>query len=748
MPGGGISLSGTSDDFGLALPADSSTVLSFSGTTLVTQPESVGEIIITGTAGFADTITASGVGGTALLIDAGGIGSFQAASAVTLGANAVIGNAGGAGTLEIATGDFQIGSAGSSANLVIASSSLAAGSVADITGGLTVMGDLLLGVSAAAQLDLSGDLTAIATTIDAAGTLIASGNASASFGGLVDAGRLVLGGNAEANATNLILTGALQLGGQSTLSGLSSAVIGGAGSLTVGHGAEFSTGELNEIGGGVSVAGTLLVGGNLQVGAVITLSGGTLGAAAATLESGGVLSGYGEVVLGAGTLLAAGNIVASGGTLVLDGDVAISGGSIAIAGGAALELVDGAAGTILFTGVNSELIINDIGLDSASVSGMVGHDVIDLAGVAPSLVSYAGGVISVRNGGTTLGQFSLGAASGQPAVQVVSDGAGGALITLGGEMACFARGTRLLTPSGYVPVEMFKPGDPIITHAGARKPVRWVGRRVETGCRGQGDMRPVVVLPDALGEGCPSREIRLSPSHAVFLHGVLVPVMHLVNGATIIRERKNGAVTYYHIELDRHDLVLADRLPVETYRDTGNRAQFQHALGSAGHAREACAPLVTNGPKLAEIRRVLHGLAIQAGFTTAREPALYGLVRDMKLFPKIVLQKQKTSVHFTLPPDAERLMLFAQAAAPADTDPDSDDWRELGICLRQPRAARDRLHLGRGWYDMAEGDAGFWMGGNGEVLVPPGTTGLTLNLAATAQRWQHPAAIDFQPPGF
>jgi hypothetical protein len=116
------------------------------------------------------------------------------------------------------------------------------------------------------------------------------------------------------------------------------------------------------------------------------------------------------------------------------------------------------------------------------------------------------------------------------------------------------------------------------------------------------------------------------------------------------------------------------------------------------------------------------------------------MVRDLRLLPEILRQKTATVARFTLPPAAGRLMLIAQTAPPADTDPDSDDRRELGICLRPPRGKQ--LRLGAGWYDKAAGDAGLWMGAGGELFVPPGMTALTLHLAAVAQRWQPPADID------
>ena len=717
--------------------------IDFAGTlTLVSQPLDVGEIIISGAADFTDHATATGIAGVALLIDGGGTGYFEAASQATLGSNVTIGDAGGAGTLIVATTDFLIGAAGSTANLVIGGGSLAAGSVAEISGAVTVSGDVLLGVSAASALELSGDLMAAATTIGPGGILSAGGSASASLGGLVDAGQLLLQGSAEANASNLILTGVLDLGGQSGLSGLSSAVIGAAGSLAVGQGASFGTGELNLIGGNISVAGAVQVAGNLVSAAMLTLDGGTLTAAAATLSS-GTLEGFGDLVLNNGTLAGrGGEIIASGGTLALDGNVTMSSGSLAIAAGAALDLAAEAAGTVTFSGTNAELIIGDLHGDAISVAGMAGHDVIDLPGIAPSLVSYAGGVITAG----TIGSFALSVASGQPAVEIISDGHGGALITLGGEMACFAHGTRLLTPNGYKPVQAFAPGDPIITQAGAKKPVRWIGRRVvEIGARAPADLRPVIVMQGALGPGIPSRPIRLSPSHAVFIDGVLVPVMHLVNGATILRDRKTGPVTYYHLELDRHELVMADGLLLETYLDTGNRGQFEQETGRRGTATQSCAAVITGGPQLVRIRRQLHDLALQAGFTTSREPELYALAKGAKHLPETFCARGRQVARFSLDPDAGRILLVARSAAPADTDPDSDDRRELGICLRPPRKA-EQLRLGAGWYQKAAGDAGIWMGGSGELHIPPGATALTLHLAAVAQSWRAPPAIDFLEP--
>ena len=738
-----IDAGGTVSSFS-TVPTDEQTVL-FAGSApaseLVTAPAAPGAVDVSGTADFADALAIGGIGGTALSIDGNAV--FDAGSDVTLAANASIGGAGGAGTLGIVTPDFMIGSATQNADLVVGGNSAAAGSAVEITGALTDMGDIVLGQQAAARLDLSGTLSAIETTIGASGTLTASGSAAAAFGDLADSGTLALRDQAQGTAQQLVLSGQLALGGGTALSGLSSAVIANGGALILASGASLSASGLNELGGSVLDAGALQIAGNLVADSAITLAGGLAAAAAATIASGAVLSGYGDVVAVSRIALTGGEILASGGLLTLDGDVTMSnGGSIVIAGGSALDLMRGAAGgAISFAGTAAVLTVNDLSFDSSAVTGMLAGDVIDLVGVPPAQLSDVDGTIAATDGsGNFLGSFALSTAKAQPAVTFVSDNEGGALITLGGEMACFARGTRLLTPNGYVPVEDFKPGDPIITRLGIRRAVRWIGRRnMELGLQARQDARPILVLPGAMGPGMPSRQVRLSPSHAVLIDGVLVPVMHLVNGATVLREPKRGTVTYFHIELDRHDLLMAEGLPVESYLDSNNRGEFTHEQGIRGNNRKSCAPLVTGGARLARIRRRLHEITLAAGFVLEHKPRLQAVLGDDLLEPRLSISGAMHLAGFELPRNAERLLLLAPTAAPAETDPNSGDRRELAVCLRQPRAKPQRLRLGSGWYAQAPGDAGIWMSGSGEVFLPPHRGELTLRLTAVAQSWRRAA---------
>lgn len=133
---------------------------------------------------------------------------------------------------------------------------------------------------------------------------------------------------------------------------------------------------------------------------------------------------------------------------------------------------------------------------------------------------------------------------------------------------CFVRGTRILTPEGEVEIEWLQPGDLVTTAAGTAKPIRWIGHRsiaVED-LRDMVECLPVKVQRFALSESGPHRDLYLSAGHSIYIDGVLVPVGHLVNDRTITRcgAPEVGALEYYHIELDNHDVIVAEGAPCES----------------------------------------------------------------------------------------------------------------------------------------------------------------------------------------
>ena len=152
-----------------------------------------------------------------------------------------------------------------------------------------------------------------------------------------------------------------------------------------------------------------------------------------------------------------------------------------------------------------------------------------------------------------------------------------------GPAPCFLRGTRILTERGEIPVEALRAGeDRVITRDGRPAQVVWIGWRELDGARHPRpqDVMPVRVLAGALAPGQPRRDLRLSPDHALALGGVLIPVRYLLNGATVVQEARPGRIAYYHVELDRHDILLAEGTAAESYLDTGNRGAFTEGAGA------------------------------------------------------------------------------------------------------------------------------------------------------------------------
>jgi collagen type I/II/III/V/XI/XXIV/XXVII alpha len=187
--------------------------------------------------------------------------------------------------------------------------------------------------------------------------------------------------------------------------------------------------------------------------------------------------------------------------------------------------------------------------------------------------------------------------------------------------ACFAAGTRIRTSRGDVAVEALAVGDLVVTVSGALRPIIWLGsRHVDCARHGRPSaVHPVRIRAGAFSLGLPLRDLTLSPDHAVFVEGVLIPVKHLINGYTITQMAVDS-VTYFHIELESHDVVLAEGLTCETYLDTGDRSSFStdgdvtvlHPLWGS-EARDIAlviealsyAPLRVAGPEVARIRASL-----------------------------------------------------------------------------------------------------------------------------------------------
>jgi hypothetical protein len=316
--------------------------------------------------------------------------------------------------------------------------------------------------------------------------------------------------------------------------------------------------------------------------------------------------------------------------------IVTSGGSAyaaVIGAGGTLDLGSGAvAGSGLnFAGPGAVLDIGGTALPTTAISGFAPGDRIDLTDIVPGAapsgsIDSATDTLHVSAGGAS---YALTLAPGNYAgetVRVTGDTGSGSLV----QLACFAAGTRIATNTGDRAVEDLAVGDHVYTNDRRLAPVRWVGRRT-VDCRRHPrpeQVMPVRIVAGAFGLGVPRRDLLLSPDHAVFTGGVLIPVRYLVNFTTVAPVAVD-AITYFHVELDHHDVILAEGLPAESFLDTGNRAAFANGGGHvdlhADFARrvwdaEACAELVLAGAKLAVARRRLQARAAELAATPIAAP--------------------------------------------------------------------------------------------------------------------------------
>lgn len=146
---------------------------------------------------------------------------------------------------------------------------------------------------------------------------------------------------------------------------------------------------------------------------------------------------------------------------------------------------------------------------------------------------------------------------------------------------CFLMGTHILTPRGEVTIESLTSGDLVSTVDGQPRPAKWIGRMA---FERQGHQSwhpavlPILVERGALDGVRPSRDLYVSDAHCFFINGLLIPAIHLVNGRTIRKSRyyEPDTIEYFHIELERHDVIFANGAPAETLLGNDNRRNFDN----------------------------------------------------------------------------------------------------------------------------------------------------------------------------
>ena len=730
-----------------------------------------------GTLSTGGTIT--GTDGTAVQFGGTGVSHLTLyPDAVMDGAVLGSGTAGARNTLELAAGTgpgtltglgskylgFNTVDVDTGARWTFASTNtLASGQAMTIAGELTVAGGLINRGTIKGAITLAGG-----ASLDNAGGAIKAAAGDAVYG--TGASSIVNAGGGSIDGAD---AGVRIAGGAGTLTNAGLIETSG-GTYAVSLAAGFTNRVILDP--GAMFTGTVSGGDTIGATAVSTLEL-TSGASTGTLSGLGVqFTGFGQTTIDAGaawdltstntlaagyTLTNAGTLIlsdatlAGGGTLINDGQIIVDPSSLTIGDlsgtgtttiGASSSLTIGgtasAGETIVFAGTGGSLNL-DPGAFAATLSGFQAGDTLTAGnGATITGASFVNGTtldLTISGGG----QFALrldpseaADYSGGATVSVVD----GAVTTTA--VTCFAEGTHLATPEGPIAVEALRTGGMVLTASGAARPVRWIGyRQVDlTRHPDPGAVRPIRIRAGALAENVPHRDLLVSPDHGMLLDGMLIPARMLLNGASILREETWRRVTYLHVELDRHDVLLAEGAAAESYLDTGNRDSFTNAPGptrlhaglagdQARREAESCAPFTVSAERVRPVWDALFarlaglGLSPPAQGKTSADPVPRVVIAGRTCRPVAV---ENGRYIFLLPPWKGDLRLLSRHAAPAEARPWVDDRRQLGMAVRRLTVSNEREHLtipldhpclGAGWWPEDHDGHTSWRWTDGEAVI-------------------------------
>jgi hypothetical protein len=193
---------------------------------------------------------------------------------------------------------------------------------------------------------------------------------------------------------------------------------------------------------------------------------------------------------------------------------------------------------------------------------------------------------------------------------------------------CFLQGTSVLTSTGATRVEHLCVGDLVVTARGISLPIKWIGRQhFKQDDRTSWDktILPVRISRFALDDCTPQSDLYLSPNHALFIDGVLIPAVYLVNGTSVVQAMPEDVeeIEYFHIELETHEVIFAEGAAAETLlvmndcaafasliRDNfDNVAEHRWLYGTENSPMTPCAPRVCYNGRRSELKALLRRAA-------------------------------------------------------------------------------------------------------------------------------------------
>ena len=156
-------------------------------------------------------------------------------------------------------------------------------------------------------------------------------------------------------------------------------------------------------------------------------------------------------------------------------------------------------------------------------------------------------------------------------------GSGDAIATPIPNVPCFTDGAMVDTPQGPVAVENLRAGDQVLTVDNGPQPILWAGKKKPSALEFCffPQLAPVTIKRGALGPDMPRTDLTVSSLHRVLIRSyqtqylfgeeeVLADAASLVNGTSIIFTPGRPQVTYRHLLLENHELLLVNGIQTES----------------------------------------------------------------------------------------------------------------------------------------------------------------------------------------
>ena len=215
---------------------------------------------------------------------------------------------------------------------------------------------------------------------------------------------------------------------------------------------------------------------------------------------------------------------------------------------------------------------------------------------------------------------------------------------------CFLRGTTIRTAEGDRKIEDLAVGDLLPTVFAGTRPIQWIGRyryrRSDSAKPWVRSVRPIRIARSALGPNVPCADLHVSEAHALLIDGVLVAAGNLVNSTTITRYDARGLdeLEYFHIKLQRHDVIYAEGAPSETLLEVAenavNFAEYLRRFGPVTSEEKPCAPVLRYEYRKGEIKSCFRSAI--APWIDRRQPV--DIIRDRLDARGIVLMREPEEV--------------------------------------------------------------------------------------------------------